>query len=85
MLTALTPGQRDRIRRLLEAELRVACRSAIASGARPSDVADLLAGRGYALQILMADWSKDLPADLVDDPQHPFDDRGSGRGIIERG
>lgn len=45
----LTPRQRDRIRRLLEAELRAACRSAIDQGARPADLDDLLAARRRGL------------------------------------
>jgi hypothetical protein len=66
MRTHLTPRQRDRIRRLLEAELRAACRSAIDRGAGPADVGDLLAARRRVL------------ADLAGDPGDD-DDPGSLR------
>jgi hypothetical protein len=46
---ALTPEQRERMRQLLEEELRKASRSAIARGATPDEVADLLAARRRAL------------------------------------
>jgi hypothetical protein len=76
MLMNLTPEQRDRIQRLLEEELRNACRSAIDRGARPADVADLVVDRRHALE--------DLVFDLADDPQHPLDDDGQGRRIGEQ-
>jgi hypothetical protein len=77
MLMDLTPEQRDRIQRLLERELRDACRSATDRGARPADVADLVLERRHAVE--------DLLFDLADDPQHPVDDDGEGSGIGEQG
>lgn len=65
MRTHLTPQQRDRIRRLLEAELRRACRSAIDRGARPAEVGDLLAARRRVLADLAGDPGDD------DDPSSP--------------
>jgi hypothetical protein len=53
MLSDLTPGQRDRIRQLLEAELRDACRAALRRGTPPADLADLVAGRRRALEDLL--------------------------------
>ena len=76
MLMELTGGQRDRIQRLLEEELRTACRSAIDSGARTADIRDLLTGRRHAMD--------DLLLDLADDAQHPVDDPGDGDGIVEQ-
>jgi hypothetical protein len=72
----LTPEQRVRIQRLLERELRDACRSATDRGARPADVADLVLERRHAVE--------DLLFDLADDPQHPVDDDGEGSGIGEQ-
>jgi len=46
---ALTPEQRERMRQLLEEELRKASLSAIERGATPEEVADLLAARRRAL------------------------------------
>jgi len=77
MLMNLTPEQRDRIQRLLEEELRNACRSAIDRGARPADVADLVVDRRHALEGLLFD--------VADDPQHPVDHGGESRGIGEQG
>jgi hypothetical protein len=77
MLMDLTPEQRDRIQRLLEQELRNACRSATDRGARPADVADLVLERRHAVE--------DLLFDLADDPQHPVDDDGEGAGVGEQG
>jgi len=73
MLMELTPDQRDRIRLLLEQELRDACRSAIGRGAQPAEVADLVAERRRALE--------DLAIGFADDPQHPVDDPGEGGGV----
>jgi hypothetical protein len=53
MLTDLTPDQRDRIRRLLEAELRDACRAVLRRGTTPADLADLVVGRRHALEDLL--------------------------------
>ena len=46
---ALTSGQQERLRRLLEDELRKAGSAAIERGTTPEDVADLLAERRRAL------------------------------------
>jgi len=76
MLMELTPEQRERIRLLLEEELRDACRSAIDLGADPADVAGVVADRRRALQ--------ELTAGLADDPQDPLDDAGEGAGVGEQ-
>jgi hypothetical protein len=65
MLMNLTPEQRDRIQRLLEEELRNACRSAIDRGTPPAEVTELVVNRRRALE--------DLLADLTDDAEHPVD------------
>jgi hypothetical protein len=72
----LNAEQRDRIRRLLEEELRAAFRSAAARGARPADVAALVADRRRRLAALRPD--------LADDAQHPADDAGDGGGVGEQ-
>ena len=46
---ALTSGQQERLRRLLEDELRKAGRTALEDGASPGELADLLAERRHAL------------------------------------
>ena len=73
MLMELTPAQRDRIRLLLEQELRDAYRSARGRGLRPNELADLVADRRRALE--------ELATGFTDDPQHPVDDPGEGGGV----
>lgn len=46
---ALTSGQQERLRRLLEDELRKAGRTALEGGASPEELAALLAERRHAL------------------------------------
>jgi len=69
----LTAEQRDRIRRLLERELRAAVRSAAALGARPADVAALVADRRRRLAALRPG--------LGCDSQDAADDDGDGGGV----
>ena len=76
VLMELTAGQQDRIRWLLETELRRACRSAVLGGTAPAEVAGLLATQRRAL----AESAGGLPHD----PEHPADDPGESRGIAER-
>jgi hypothetical protein len=54
MLMELTPEQQDRIRLLLEEELRDAVRLATGQGARPAEVAALVEDRRQALAELRA-------------------------------
>jgi hypothetical protein len=72
----LTPGQRYRIRQLLEAELRTECRAALDRGVRPAVVADVLTTRLRALE--------ELTTVLLDDPEHPVDDVREPDGIGEQ-
>lgn len=72
----LTADQRNRIRWFLETELRRACRSAMARGDAPAEVAGLLATHRRALAA--------SPGGPAHDPEHPADDPGEGRGIGER-
>ena len=73
MLMDLTPGQRERIQRILEDGLREAYRAAIDRGAHPADLHDLVISRRQTLAQLLLD--------LADDPQHPVDDPGDGSGV----
>jgi hypothetical protein len=57
----LTPAQRDRIRQLLEEELREAYRSAVEGGASPAAVGEALSDRRQALEELTGE-----PADEGD-------------------
>ena len=72
----LTPDQQERIRRLLEEELRAAYRSAVDSGNAPAAVDALIADRRRALE--------KLAAGLPDDRQDPLDDPGQGGGIADQ-
>ena len=76
MLMELTPEQRERIRLVLEEELRCAYRTALGRGADPGEVAELVAARRHAL--------RELAAGFPDDPQHPADDAGEGSGVREQ-
>lgn len=73
----LTTEQLDKIQRLLEEELRDACRSAVDGGARPADIAVVLADRRRAL--------KNLLSHLPDDAQDSVDHAGESGGIGEKG
>ncbi len=72
----LTPAQRDRIRRLLEDELRDAYRSAVESGASPAAIGELLTDRRQALE--------ELTRAVEDDPEDPIDDAEAGGGVTEQ-
>ncbi len=76
MLMDLSAEQRARIRLLLEKELREALRTATARGARPADVAAVVADRRRAL-------AASHPGS-ADDAQHPLDDAGDGDGVAEQ-
>jgi hypothetical protein len=69
---ALTPGQRERMRQLLEEELRKAVLSAIERGATPEEVADLLAERRRTVDEIRSD-------STIDPQQSPGDEKASGR------
>jgi hypothetical protein len=60
----LTPAQRDRIRQLLEEELREAYRCAVQDGASPAAVGEALTDRRQALEELTRE-----PADEGDAEQ----------------
>lgn len=71
----LTPGQRQKIRRLLEEELRDAVGTALEHDDAAA-VVELLADRRRALQQSILE-----PAH---DPQHPLDQDGEGGGVAEQ-
>jgi hypothetical protein len=72
----LTPEQRDEIQLLLEEELREARRAALARGATPADVGELLDDRRHAVDFLLLD--------VAEDAQHPDHHPVEGDGVGEQ-
>jgi hypothetical protein len=70
----LTTGQRDRIRQLIEGELREAYRRAIDRGASPAVVDEDVAGRRRALEALTRRF-------VADDVEDLLDEAGEGGGV----
>ena len=81
-LVMLTPGQRVRLQRLLEDELRAALRAAAEAGARPGDLAATMAERRRAVEELLVD---EQAAVRLDDLEHPGDQPARGESIGEQG
>ena len=77
----LTPHQRRRIQGLLEAELRAALHRAAGAGARPGEIAALVAERRRALDQLATTG----PVVLPDDLEHPVDQPPRGETVGEQG
>ncbi|MBB4745070.1 hypothetical protein BJY16_008529 [Actinoplanes octamycinicus] len=75
-LMELSPEQAERLRRLLEDELRAAARAAADDGVPAAVLAEELAGRHRALRA--------LAAELADDPHHPADQGVPGDGVAEQ-
>jgi hypothetical protein len=73
----LAPGQRDRLRQLLEDELREAYRKAIDRGASPAAVDEDVASRRRALEALTRRF-------VADDVQDPVDEPSEGGGVAEQ-
>lgn len=77
----LTPEQRRRIQDLLEAELHAALRRAADAGARPDQIAAVVAERRRALEELPTAGLVALPDDL----DHPVDQPPCGEAVGEQG
>jgi len=71
----LTPGQQQKIQRLIEDELREALRAAL-ERSDAATVGELVADRRRALEQLIRGSAQD--------PQDPLDQEGEGGGIVEQ-
>jgi hypothetical protein len=74
----LSAGQRERIRELLEEELRAAYRRAVDGGLPPKAVEADVADRRRALEALARGF-------VAHDPEHPLHETGQGGGVGQEG